>query len=48
MYLWGFGEAMIYLGFPGGSDIKEYACSAGDPGLIPGSGCVYVSVGVQG
>ena len=48
MYLWGFGEAMIYLGFPGGSDIKEYACGAGDPGLIPGSGCVYVSVGVQG
>ena len=38
MYLWGFGEDMIYLGFPGGSDIKEYACSAGDPGLIPGSG----------
>ena len=48
MYLWGFGEDMIYLGFPGGSDIKEYACSAGDPGLIPGSGCVYVFVGVQG
>ena len=24
--------------FPGGSDGKEYACSAGDPGLIPGSG----------
>ena len=25
-------------GFPGGSDSKESACSAGDPGLIPGSG----------
>jgi len=25
------------LGFPGGSDGKESACSAGDPGLIPGS-----------
>ena len=25
-------------GFPGGSDSKEYACNAGDPGLIPGSG----------
>ena len=23
---------------PGGSDSKESACSAGDPGLIPGSG----------
>ena len=26
------------MGFPGGSDCKEYACIAGDPGLIPGSG----------
>ena len=25
------------MGFPGGSDGKESACSAGDPGLIPGS-----------
>ena len=25
-------------GFPGGSDGKEYACNAGDPGSIPGSG----------
>ena len=24
--------------FPGGSDGKESACSAGDPGFIPGSG----------
>ena len=28
----------ILLGFPGGSDCKESACSAGDLGLIPGSG----------
>ena len=26
------------MGFPGGSDNKESAFSAGDPGLIPGSG----------
>ena len=26
------------LGFLGGSDGKEYVCSAGDLGLIPGSG----------
>ena len=26
------------LTFPGGSDSEEYACSAGDLGLIPGSG----------
>ena len=24
-------------GLPGGSDSKESACNAGDPGLIPGS-----------
>ena len=24
--------------FPAGSDGKESACNAGDPGLIPGSG----------
>ena len=28
----------MHQGFPDGSDSKEYACSAGDPGLIPGSG----------
>ena len=28
----------ILLGFPGGSDSKKFACSAGDPALIPGSG----------
>ena len=27
-----------YLGFPGGSDGKESACSVGDPGSIPGLG----------
>ena len=26
------------MGFPGGSDGKEYACNAGDPGSAPGSG----------
>ena len=29
---------MHLLGFPGGSDGKEHACNAGDPGSIPGSG----------
>ena len=29
---------MMYKGFPGGSDGKASACSAGDPGLIPGLG----------
>ena len=28
----------MYIGFPGGSDGKESACNAGDPGLIPGLG----------
>ena len=27
----------ISWGFPGGSDIKESACNAEDPGLTPGS-----------
>ena len=26
------------MGFPGGSDSKDFACSAGDLGLIPGLG----------
>ena len=26
------------MGFPGGSNRKESACNAGDPGSIPGSG----------
>ena len=29
------------MGFPGGSDGKESACSAGDLGSIPGSGRSY-------
>ena len=28
----------LSLGFPGGSDDKESACNAGDPGSIPASG----------
>ena len=29
---------LLCIGFPGGSDIKESACNAGVPGLIPGLG----------
>ena len=29
---------MLDLGFPGGSDGKEFACNAGDQGLNPGLG----------
>jgi len=28
----------VFVGFPGGSDSKVSACSARDPGLIPGLG----------
>ena len=28
---------IVVVGFPDGSDRKESACDAGDPGLIPGS-----------
>ena len=31
-------ELLIIMGFPAGSDGKVSACSAGDPGSIPGSG----------
>ena len=31
-------DKMTSLGFPGGSDSKEFACNAGDTGLIPGLG----------
>ena len=31
-------EVSCPMGFPGSSDGKESACSAEDPGLIPGSG----------
>ena len=30
-------KSYMYVGFPGGSDGKESACNAGDPGLIPGT-----------
>ena len=30
--------ALAQWGFPSGSDGKEFACNAGDLGLIPGSG----------
>ena len=33
-----FNHANTSMGFPGSSDGKEFACNAGDPGLIPGSG----------
>ena len=33
----GFTHSLI-IGLPGGSDGKKSAYSAGDPGLIPGSG----------
>ena len=29
---------ITFLGFPGGSDGKEYTCNVGDLGLIPGLG----------
>ena len=32
-----FIDATSWMGFPGGSDDKESACSAGEAGLIPGS-----------
>ena len=33
---------MPILGFPGGSDVKESTCNAGDLGLIPGLGsCLW-------
>jgi len=32
------GKSLHLLGFPGGSDGKESTCTAGDLGLIPGSG----------
>ena len=35
---YGFSCGHVWVCFPGGSDGKESACSAGDPGLISGSG----------
>ena len=31
-------ETILYVGFPGSSASKESACTAGNPGLIPGLG----------
>ena len=31
-------KLIIVMGCPGGSDGRESACSAGDPGSVPGSG----------
>ena len=31
-------DSTLLMGFPGGSDGKETACNAGDPGSIPGLG----------
>ena len=47
MYLFIYGCAGSLLGFPGGSDSKEFACNAQDLGSIlwlggsPGEGNVY-------
>ena len=35
---WKISSNILQTSFPSGSDGKESACSAGDPGLIPGSG----------
>ena len=35
---WGTTERLHFLSFPGGSDSKESACNAGDPGSTPGLG----------
>ena len=32
------GMTILTLGFPSGSEVKAFACNAGDLGLIPGSG----------
>ena len=34
----GWVPTPVFLGFPGGSNGKESACNAGDPGSISGSG----------
>ena len=36
VYLMIFACMLLNRGFSGGSDGKESACNAGDPGLIPG------------
>ena len=34
---WCLNKGILLLGFPGGSDDKEFTCSSGDPDSIPGS-----------
>ena len=29
---------LLFMGFPGGSEVKASACNAGDPNSVPGSG----------
>ena len=41
-------QTPIFLGFLGGSDGKEYACSARDLGLIPGDGNGYTAIFLPG
>ena len=36
--VWGMSYLVGYLGFPGGSDGKEFACNMGDLSSIPGLG----------
>ena len=36
--LWKKGRIFIYMGFPGGTEVKASAFNVGDWGLIPGSG----------
>ena len=36
IYAYFYDSLFRMKGFPGGSDVKETACSAGDPGWIPG------------
>ena len=38
IHMYAYVYICIYTGFPGGSDSKESACNAGDPGSIPESG----------
>ena len=35
---WLIDHKFVNMGFPGGLDGEDFACNAGDPGLIPGFG----------